>query len=195
MREHRLRTFIACELPGPTLEAIEQVQKQLKTHRFAVKWVRPTSIHLTLKFLGEIHAGQINAIGDAMQTAAQSHPPLQLAAKGIGVFPGIRRARVIWVGLSGQTTELAALQQQLSSELAGAGFKPEGRPFRGHLTLGRVKKAIAPQRLLTALNELRTFAGEPFTIDGITLFKSELKPAGAEYTALAQVPLSAPVAS
>ena len=125
----------------------------------------------------------------AMALAARDRSALHLTASGMGVFPNARRPRIIWVGLGGQLDQLKSLQQTLDAHLADEGFPAETRPFKGHLTLGRVKGKISADRLQAALAKLNAFESEIFEANRIILFKSELHPAGAVYTKVARVNL------
>ena len=181
------RAFIAIDLPEGVKSFLSEAQQALKLHRFRVKWVRPQNIHLTLKFLGNTATADTDKILAAMTQAAKDCPVVSLAAKGIGVFPNANRPRVIWAGLKGQVEILANLQQTLDAHLADAGFPAETRPFKSHLTLGRVKGNIAPARMKAAIDELEKFESEPFEINQVVLFKSDLRPAGAVYTKVVRV--------
>lgn len=185
-----IRTFIAVKLPEIVLAAIDSVQERLAAHGFNVRWVTTGNIHLTLKFLGEVDEDEVEDIAAALTEAVNGFAPLRLAAAGVGVFPSVKRARVIWVGLSGQLPELAALQRSIEDRLATIGYPPEKRPFSGHLTLGRVKGLIAASRLTTAMGAFRDFTSETFEVDRVVLFKSDLRPTGAMYTELRQVTLA-----
>jgi len=185
-----IRTFVAVKLPEPVLKAIGEVQGQLAAYGLNVRWVKTGTIHLTLKFLGEVLEDELDGIAAVLFEAVHGFAPLQLAAAGVGVFPNIKRARVIWVGLAGQLPEFAALQRSIEDRLATIGYPQEKRAFSGHLTLGRVKGLIAASRLTTAMGALRDFTSESFQVDRVVLFKSDLRPAGALYTELRQVALS-----
>ena len=181
-----LRTFVAVKLPETVLAAIDGVQKRMAAHCFNVRWVKAGNIHLTLKFLGEVDEDEIDGITAVL---TNGFAPLRLAAAGVGVFPSVKRARVIWVGISGQLSELAALQRSIEERLARIGYPHEKRPFSGHLTLGRVKGLIAASKLTTAMGAFSDFASETFEVDRVVLFKSDLRPTGAAYTELRQVTL------
>ncbi|MBW2515575.1 MAG: RNA 2',3'-cyclic phosphodiesterase [Deltaproteobacteria bacterium] len=181
------RSFVAIDLPETVRTAIGAAQETLKSYGFRVKWVRPENIHLTLKFLGNIEVNRTDAIVNAMTLTAKGCNALRLIASGMGVFPNSRRPRVIWVGLGGQLDDLKSLQHTLDAHLADLGFPAEMRPFKGHLTLGRVKGKIAADRLQAALAKFNSFESEAFEANEITLFKSELHPTGAVYTRVAQV--------
>jgi 2'-5' RNA ligase len=109
---------------------------------------------------------------------------LNLNIKGIGVFPSIKNARVVWAGLGGETTALLNFQRHLDVHLAEKGFRKEKRSFKAHLTLGRMNRKIDPARLLNAMSMLGEFEPESFSTHRIVLFKSDLKPTGAVYTPL-----------
>lgn len=184
-----LRTFIAIELPENIISFISGIQDKMKSYGFKVKWVRPKNIHITLKFLGNIHKADVEKIGTAMSETVKAHPPISLAAKGIGVFPSIKRPRVIWLGLKGQTFELIELQKAIDGTLENIGFPKEGRAFKAHLTLARVKGNLHSKKLLDVMNTFGEPESETFTADQVTLFKSDLKPTGAVYTKLVSGPL------
>ena len=179
-----IRTFIAIKLPKNIISSIDKIQEGLITYGFKVRWVRPQNIHLTLKFLGNISKADIDKIGDTMTESVGEYGPISLNVKGIGAFPGIKRPRVVWVGITGRIDRLAGLQGKLEKKLAEIGFPEENRPFKGHLTIGRVKGKIDPKRFLDAMHEFAESGSTTFIADKIILFRSELKPSGAVYTEL-----------
>ena len=182
-----IRAFIALELPQPIIALLGKVQEDLKSLGLRAKWVRPESIHLTLKFLGNIEPGDINKIGAAMIDATQEMEPFPMVARGVGVFPGIKRPRVIWVGLGGQTPMLFSMQRKLEDNLAAIGFEKEKRPFKGHLTLGRFRQAVDPHVIGRIIQQYAGLSSEEFTVKQIVLFQSDLKPTGPIYSQLEQV--------
>lgn len=190
MMSSPIRAFIAIELPEHVIAAIRRVQESLKSHRFKIRWVKPENIHLTLKFLGDIKPEDIDRIGSAMSQAVGGADPIFLSAAGSGAFPGIRRPRVVWIGISGDVAPLKALQRTLDDRLEQIGFPREERDFKGHLTLGRVKGALDPVKLNAALNAIGTFTSEPFSVDRVFLFRSELKQTGSIYTKLSSALLA-----
>jgi len=110
-----IRTFVAAELDSTLTHAIAGVQEKLKQElhrlgpRVRLQWVRPDSIHLTLKFLGAIEQSQVGIIVQALANAAREYVPFSVDVKGFGVFPDIRSPRVLWMGLSGPTDRLIHL--------------------------------------------------------------------------------------
>ncbi len=184
-----IHTFIALELPPPVISLLHKVQQDLKRLKIRARWVRPENIHLTLKFLGDINPDHLDKIGDAMAGAAIEFPPVTLTVRGIGVFPGIKRPRVIWVGLGGDIRSLLALQSLLEQELAGAQFPKDKRSFKAHLTLGRIKQSVNPAVIRQMIGEFASLTSDEFTCDQVFLFKSDLKPSGAVYSKLKQTNL------
>jgi len=180
-----IRTFIAIELPEEIIYTISKVQEEIKSYGLKIRWVRPENIHLTLKFLGDIQEADTEKVARAVSESVTGYHPISLAVKGIGVFPGIKRPRVLWLGISKKLDLLTALQRTLDEKLEAIGFPKEKRPFRGHLTLGRIKDKIDPKRLHGVLKEFAQFESEHFFAHRIILYKSELKPKGAVYTKLA----------
>jgi len=183
----KLRAFIAISLPEPVLQGIVTAQETLKRSGLKIRWVRKEGIHLTLKFLGDIDRDSVEKISEAMERATGAFSPFTLWAEGIGVFPNLKRPRVAWVGLSGEVEVLSALQRDLESQLSGLGFPKEKRPFKGHLTLGRVKGRLEGIKLQEAVEDLGDFRKESFAAQSLVLFQSELRPDGAVYSRLAEV--------
>ena len=185
------RAFIAIELPEEIIAFIRKIQEGLRSYGFKARWVRPENIHLTLKFLGDINNEDIKKAGDAIISTAGENASMSLGAKGIGFFPGVKRSRVIWTGIAGQTKELRDLQKTLDGKLETVGFPKEKRPFKGHLTIARIKRKIDAGRLVDAMKEFGRFESKTFMADEVVLFKSELKPSGAVYSKLMSAALVA----
>jgi len=187
-----IRTFIAAALPDSIREELVRIQAELRTEEFKFRWVKPENIHLTLVFLGELDPEMLESICIAVADTARCHDPIRLAIQGLGVFPGIKRPRIIWVGMAGEVQILRELKSSLDRSLLkinGLKFKPERRPFRAHLTFGRAKRRIDSRKLAAAMNRLQITLSAPFTIAEIHVFKSDLRPGGAVYTKLSSAGL------
>ena len=138
-----IRTFIAIELPAEVKNDLRQLVTILNNYNACpAKWVDSEAIHLTLKFLGNIGPDKIDLIRQIMREAAAATGPFRLQLGGLGAFPNLNRAQVVWVGIKGDLANLEALQQKLDQGLSGAGFTPERRPFTPHLTLARVRETV-----------------------------------------------------
>jgi len=189
----QIRSFIAIELPEEARKGLARLRKELERdeHRF-VKWVDPGGIHLTLKFLGNIPSKRITEITEAMEEAAQGISPFHLEISGLGAFPSLRQARVLWVGIGGEVDKLSRLQQNIDSALAVLGFANEERSFVPHLTLARIRQGASPpdRRSFGELVGSAVFEDKyHIKVEAISLMRSQLTPAGAIYTCLSAVGL------
>ncbi len=190
----QIRSFVAIELPEEARKGLARLRKELERdeQRF-VKWVEPGGIHLTLKFLGNIPARRVVEITEAIRKAVQGVSPFHLEISGIGAFPSLRQARVLWVGVGGEVDKLSRLQQDIDSALARLGFAKEERPFVPHLTLARIREGTSPQER-KRFGELVGFAvfedSYPIEVEAIKLMRSQLTPAGAIYKCLSVIGLA-----
>jgi len=189
----KIRSFIAIKLPQDAIVRLAAVQAELRQHTDCpVQWVAPQGIHLTLKFLGNISTSQIPQITGALEDTVKGITPFSLAINGLGFFPGPARIQVVWIGIKGQTEILAGLQTRLEKTLARLGFPAEKKPFRPHLTLGRVRDRATPaarQNLIEAIAKSRAAPDATFAADALALMQSTLTPAGAIYQQLASIML------
>ncbi len=189
-----LRTFIAIELDEPVRLALSTVQDELKPRvpKGSVRWVDPNSIHLTLKFLGDTPKERLPELREALEAACAAMPPLDLVVEGRGCFPNFRRPNVIWVAVRDRGNVLSRLQQAIEAEVAPLGWPTEKRPFRPHLTLGRVNRRVSPQEraaIGAAVEALEIERIATLHVAEISLMRSDLRPTGAVYTRLFQVTL------
>ena len=184
-----IRAFIAIKLPDAVISSLGQLQQSIRKFGFHIRWVRPENIHLTLQFLGDVKVSQLSRIRFAMQAAAVECKPMTLNAKGVGVFPNLRRPRVLWAGISGAIQPLFAYRQRLTEELALLGFATEKKPFKAHVTLGRFKHGGDYQQLARVMKELGDYHSADFHVTESALFKSNLRKSGAVYTQLEKIVL------
>ncbi len=184
-----IRTFIAIELPESVRSSLAQIQNELrKSEQASVKWVAPSSVHLTLKFLGDVDKSKVQALSEAISEASKKITPFQLNLEKPGAFPNLRNPRVIWVGLNGDIEILGRLQQNIENVLNPLGFPPEGRRFSPHLTLGRVRdKATSNDKrnLGEVVSSLKIISSATFEVQSVSLMRSVLSREGAIYSCLA----------
>lgn len=195
-----IRAFVAVELTTELRNAIARVQEQLKqelTQQAPVsrlQWVRPDSIHLTLKFLGDIEDRRVEDIRQALGLAVGTSPAFSVEVAGLGVFPDLRAPRVVWVGFSNEGDELVPLVRlagQVDRALGELGYELESRPFSPHLTLARVRdrsREIGQALSRSGLLAERFPLGQ-LEITAVCLMRSDLRPTGAIYTRLCEAPL------
>jgi len=184
-----IRAFIAVEVAPATIANIAGAIADLKPKLPAIRWVAPANFHLTIKFLGDIDAGQVDAIGNALELAITPFPRCTINAKGLGVFPGLRQPRIFWVGFVGD--ELARLAASVDRALVPLGFSAEPREFTPHLTIGRWRQVDrSANNLKQELDRWRHRDFGATIVDQVILFQSELKPAGAIYSKLKVIKLN-----
>lgn len=196
-----MRLFVALELPPDVRQAAGELARELKRSGADVKWVKPETMHLTLKFLGEVPDKEVPAVTGALERALAGREGLELALEGCGAFPSPKRPQVVWLGVAGQVEELKDLARAVESELARLGFPPERRSFKAHLTLGRLRRGrrgggggggggggVVP--LAREIAARAAYAGPAFRADWVALMKSTLTPAGPIYEPLAEFDLA-----
>lgn len=184
-----MRTFIAIKLPDEVKELLKSVQSGLDRGFKGVSWVRPESIHLTLKFLGEIDDAKVREVSEALEKASTAVGPFAVEVQGVGCFPNSRSPRVVWVGIR-ESAPLLVLQRSIEERLAKLGFEPEDRAFTPHLTLCRVKSPVDGRSLGRLLTESAPEVKASFTAASFAFMKSVLKPSGAEYTPIREFALT-----
>lgn len=189
-----VRCFVAIELPADVKRELASLSENLRDScRAPVKWVEGEAMHLTLKFLGNVPASQIEEIRSAVASACTDTGPLRLHAAALGAFPSARNPRVVWVGLQGDAEALGRLAERIDDSTASLGFARESRPFTPHLTLGRVRQeATTTQRasIAMALENATPANPEPFDVSQVSIMRSQLSPRGARYTCLGRVDLA-----
>ena len=184
-----MRLFVAIDLPPALLDAITEVQSQLRKVADSTRWVRPSSMHLTLKFLGEVTESRVPAIDERLRTLRAE--PFQVHYSGVGFFPNARAPRVLWVGVGSRALE--NLAHEVKERMVELGFPAEKRPFSPHLTVARSRRdrRINPSVVEAAARyDGREFGA--YCTDRFYLFQSTLRPDGAEYKKLFEYPLLGP---
>ncbi|GAB4427648.1 MAG: RNA 2',3'-cyclic phosphodiesterase [Chloroflexi bacterium OHK40] len=178
-----MRLFIALSLPEHVRQELAAVQVRLRGH--PLRPVEPQGLHLTLQFLGDVHAELVAPLLDALSAL----PPvrIQLRLAGLGGFPNLEQPRVVWAGVGGDLATLAELQRRVVGATARLGLPTDERPYRPHLTLGRVPQS-APVARVRALGAAVVACAPPAPLvweaAGPTLYESTLTRAGAVYTVL-----------
>lgn len=181
-----LRTFLGVSLPQELCRQLAEFQQQLRRTMPVVNWVRPESIHLTLKFLGSIDFSMVEQMLKAVEPVRTYQAPFIMRVQGVGVFPDSRRPRILWTGCTGEIPALHNLVAYIEQALEPLGFPPEEKPYHPHLTLARIKQDSS--KVGAMLRESNLIGQTPelgkLPIDRLTLFQSVLTPSGAEYIPL-----------
>ena len=188
-----MRVFIAVDVGDDVRREVTRVVATLTGKLEAVKtppkvvWVKPASLHVTIKFIGEVDEGEVARLQELMM-APIAIPPFDIEWRGIGAFPSNRHPRALWLGVINGGAPLAQIEAEVSRRLAGSAVELEDRALLPHLTLGRVKMAGAGvdwPKLLQSVEVKRASS----RVDRVTLYRSELSRGGPHYTGLASAPL------
>ena len=189
--EKNIRAFLAIEPPEDLLQTVIRLQEKLKREISGrLSWTKPGRQHLTLKFFGDVSAGDVDQISRILHNRLQFGAAIRLKIEKLGILPDASRPRVLWCDTSGNVEGLAALQKQMEADFAGIGFPEEDRPFRAHLTLARIKDPREISGLNDALTKHAAFSAGEFQVREMILFQSKRTPQGAIYTRLATFPLT-----
>lgn len=188
------RTFIALELNEALQSHLAGVIRQVARLLPRVRWVDPSGIHLTLAFLGELDAAQLERAIETATLAARQVQPFTYRLTRLAIFGSPRQPRVVWMGIEESSGSLARLHSILQHEFARQGFETDKRPFSPHLTLARIKSPLPPddlQRLQAILtgNQSGIISPRRYTVEYVNVMKSELLRSGAYYTCLRACPL------
>jgi 2'-5' RNA ligase len=185
--DDQIRSFIAVDLAPQVRAALLDVCRKLAAAGADVRWVRPGGLHVTLKFLGPVRRSLLQSVRDCLAAALVGQPQLHLEVRGLGAFPSLRRPRVLWAGILGDG--LAELARRARAAVEELGFEAEKRVFRPHVTLGRVRSMRGWERLEAAMkSHLEAQFGES-NVDAVIVYRSTLRPDGAEYDPLWTIPL------
>ena len=184
-----MRTFVAVELSDALRDDLRRAQSALRRHVDGVRWVRAETIHLTLKFLGEVAESDLPALCEAVRNAAEAAKPFTLRRQGFGAFPSARRPRVLWAGADAEPPEPAGLHDRLDAALARLGVPRETKGFRAHLTLGRIQRPRAMEGLEERFRELGEAPPGETQVTEIVFMQSDLTPQGPVYTPVARFAL------
>jgi len=185
-----VRAFIAIAVEPALAAEVRKVQQRLNSPGGVVRWINPEHLHLTLQFLGNVAAGQLDALAAALRRACAQTAPFQLALEGAGCFPNTKSPRVVWIGIQGDLEPLRKLQEQIALETKNFGDHGAERAFQPHLTIGRVKASgVEGGKAGQAIELVSVLKLGDWTVHHVLLVRSELSPDGARYTTLAAVAL------
>ncbi|MDF0667193.1 MAG: RNA 2',3'-cyclic phosphodiesterase [Nitrospira sp.] len=197
-----IRTFLAVELGDDLRNRITLVQQDLKQRLgresspdIRITWVQPSSIHLTMKFLGDTDELLVEPMREAVERAMTGHETVHTPIERLGVFPRLQQPRVLWVGPSEQWEQgdeakrLVALHRALEDGCRSLGFAPEGRSLSPHLTVARIKEGERQVGQALAKSGVmdRPLSLGVLVVKSVVLMKSELRPTGSVYTKLWEV--------
>jgi len=194
-----MRLFVALDLDDAIRERIAGFTESMKGFAPEARWIKPESLHVTLKFVGEQPDTYVERITRALASIAA--PPVKVSLRGFGFFPSPNAARVFWIGMEAGP-ELPGLAEAVESNLLSVEIPKEERKFSPHLTLARSpggsgsprwRKGDRSRNTFHMLQEKLAAQAEPefgsMTAHNFFLYRSQLSPKGSKYTKLASFPL------
>lgn len=186
-----MRAFVAVRLDEPARAALGAAIGRLRAAAPHVAWVPPENLHLTLKFLGNVETGALEAVAGALAAAVGAVRPFDFDVRGLGAFPTALRARVVWAGAAGGREAMAEVASRVERALAPLGFPSEARGFSPHVTLGRAREPRKDARLSALIEAGAGLGFGVVRVAAVSLMRSDLSPRGAHYAEIASAPLGA----
>ncbi|MCB9463084.1 MAG: RNA 2',3'-cyclic phosphodiesterase [Candidatus Eisenbacteria bacterium] len=181
-----VRAFLALLAPPVLIDAAARVQEELRSGLSGarIRWVDPRNFHLTVRFFGDLGPEPVRSVVEMLQTTELARMEVRFGK--CSAFPSEMRPTVLWVSLEDRTGQLSDTVHRLEGELERRGFGPPDKPWRSHLTLGRVPRD-ASLRLDPEDYRAVRLPTESFFLDELALMKSELRPQGPLYSAIETV--------
>ncbi len=181
------RVFCAVPLP---LDLRERLMAHVNHVRDSVpdaraSWSRVDSVHLTLKFLGDLSPGKVEKLSEAASRSAKEFAPFQIVVEQTGAFPKQGQPRVLWIGINDFSGKLGGLHARLEDESANEGFARDDRPFHPHLTVARLRQPRHARTLVAAHKEL-VFDAAEIAVSELLVIRSELGNEGSKYTVISR---------
>lgn len=190
MTETGHRIFVAVAVHPALREAVRTLERRLEEAGVTPRWIVPENLHFTLRFLGRISPAQLTRVRRAAQDAAAETAPFRISLSGVGAFPTTRRPRVVWVGITEGADAMKTLANRLDDALARQRFPKESRPLQPHLTLARIRDPRQADGLEAAAASLGALEVGRQDVTSIAVVESHLRPSGALYVPVEEVPLS-----
>ena len=182
------RCFVAIEISNDLKIKIDDFILSLKQFAPKIKWVKANSLHITLKFLGEISQDLLTQVQNELFAVSNVVNPFEMSISGAGFFPNQNKPRVVWLGLVNENNNsIFKLHEWIDKRLESLGFEREKRRFSPHLTLGRIKFPDNFHDLSEYINQNK-FHSSRFNVTQVVLMKSVLNPIGAEYSQIKSYP-------
>ena len=187
-----MRSFIGLTPEKRAKQALKSQLEGLKKIT-DIRWIPEDRWHLTLKFLDEITAVQVQSLSALLSDLCRQVLPVSLCLQSGGVFPRRQNPKIFWCGLGGEVNNVVSLANQINARCLPLGFSMEEKSFKPHITVGRMNRNFRREKAGNYSDHfcklLSTFRSGVFVIREIHLFQSRLEPNGAHYTVLKSFPL------
>ncbi len=172
-----MRLFIAIRPPDKILNKIMWITGDFDDCR----WVRRKNVHLTLFFIGEADEDKAEEIKDSLANIVVK--PFSVRLRRCGVFPCIRKARVLWIGVE-QSHDLMKLQKNIVKTMKNIGIDNGEKQYIPHITVGRARRHFKRRNIENWLKQHKGFECQPFQVESFQLYHSTLTPDGPVYEEL-----------
>lgn len=186
-----VRTFVAINLDTETRSAGQRLIKSLSSITEGVRWANPETMHLTLKFLGEVDDRELHDVCRITSGVANQGKPFSLACQGVSAFPSVQKPTTIWMGVKDDSDTLGPMQEELESLFCERlGVPAERRTYKPHVTLGRITaRGIRKEELIEYMQSQAESEFGILRVEELVVYSSELTRNGPVYTVLATCPL------
>ena len=188
-----MRIFVGMPLDEEASRGVEKAIKEIKRGHWPVRWESKEKWHTTAAFMGDLESEEVKLAVKAVKEGVRGVRPFELRFKGWGGFPDLFLPGVVWLGLKGDLRSMHRLVKQIRNELDKAGLVFDKKPFRGHMTIGRVERlAKRKQRLELGryLKKKRQLSIEQrWLVDKAVVYESRLGSAGSDYRVIKEIRL------
>ena len=183
--------FIAINLDKEIKSYLSNIQEELLNNNRAklkMKTVERGNLHISIKFLGDLNRLEIEKISLALQKLSSKYQPFRInLSKKIGIFPGPKKPRVIWIGIEKGNSEVEKLYHDIERELQEESFYHNDKKFTTHITLGRVKYIKYPNNLIEFMKKI-DFKDISQMVNSVELMESNLTTKGPIYGVISKFP-------
>ena len=184
------RTFIAVDIDEPARKNLAELRYKFDDPRCKINWVSPENLHVTVKFLGDVEDNLLPKVCDAIGKTVSQSGPLEFDVRGVIAIPTLRRLRMLWAKVDEPTGRFIDIFNKIESALEPLGFPRENRSFSPHITLARIKHIPKNVDIENTMGKsFEQYADTDFgfvSAPGITVYTSELTPAGPVYAPIAK---------
>jgi len=185
-----IRSFVAIELDDETRENLGAAQAELKKTNASVRWVRPQNVHLTISFLGDISAPTVTLVGEQLDIIGSRTRPLSFEITGLSAFGNRRFLRIVCACVAGNTAALTRLQADVNNAMSDLGLPVDDRPFKPHMTIGRIRSGHGLDDLKRILDTKRETHFGHVEVTCMALMKSVLAAQGPVYSTVHTSPFA-----
>ena len=184
------RTFIAIPIDRSQSRLTMDLVDQLSELGYGYKWSSEENLHVTLNFLGDVPETELNSVCKTVKSCVEAFDSFEMSIGGIGAFPSLEKPRIVWAGIQSGSEAMCEIQESIAAGLQSIGYPREARPFRPHLTLGRIRRNSRPDsKLGEELVLLDGFDAGSTQVHQVIVYSSFLDRSGPVYTPISRIDL------